>query len=40
VLCWRRMDKITCTDHVENEDVWNQIKEEIKMLHTEKKRKT
>jgi uncharacterized protein (DUF2344 family) len=39
VLCWRRMDKITCTDHVENEDVWNWIKEERKMLHIKKTNK-
>ena len=23
VVCWRRLDKITCTDRVENGDVWN-----------------
>jgi hypothetical protein len=37
--CWRRMEKISWTDHVRNEDVSQRVKEKRNILHTTKKRK-
>ena len=31
--CWRRMEKISWTDHVRNEDVLFRVKEQRKILH-------
>jgi hypothetical protein len=36
--CWRRMEKISWTDHVRNEEVLQRIKEERNILHTIKRR--
>jgi hypothetical protein len=36
--CWRRMDKISWTDHVRNEEVLHRVKEERIILHTIKRR--
>jgi len=33
-ICWGRMEKIRCTDHVENEEVLHRIKEERNILPT------
>jgi hypothetical protein len=32
--CWRRMEKISWTDGVRNEEVLQRVKEEISILHT------
>jgi hypothetical protein len=37
--CWRRMEKISCTDHMRNEEVLHRVKEERNILHTIKRRK-
>jgi len=37
--CYRRMEKISWTDHVSNEEVLNGAKEERNILHTVKRRK-
>jgi hypothetical protein len=37
--CWRRMEKISWTDCVRNEEVLHRVKEERNILHTMKRRK-
>jgi len=37
--CWRRMEKISWTDHVRNEDVLLRVKEQRNILHEIPKRK-
>jgi hypothetical protein len=37
--CWRRMEKISWTDHVSNEDVLLRVKEQRNILHEIHKRK-
>jgi hypothetical protein len=37
--CWRRMEKISWTDRVRNEDVLHRVKEERNIVHTIKRRK-
>jgi hypothetical protein len=37
--CWRRMEKISWTDRVRNEEVLQRVKEERTILHTIKRRK-
>jgi len=37
--CWRRMEKISWTDHVRNEDVVLRVKEQRNILHEIRKRK-
>jgi hypothetical protein len=37
--CWRRMEKISWTDHVRNEDVLLRVKEQKNILHEINKRK-
>jgi hypothetical protein len=37
--CWRKMEKISWTDRVRNEEVLNRVKEERTILHTIKRRK-
>jgi hypothetical protein len=37
--CWRRMEKISWTDHVKNEDVLLTVKEQRNILHEIRKRK-
>jgi hypothetical protein len=37
--CWRRMEKISCTDRVRNEEVLHRVKEVRNILHTIKRRK-
>jgi hypothetical protein len=37
--CWRRMDKISWTDHVRNEDVLLRVQEQWNILHEIRKRK-
>jgi hypothetical protein len=37
--CWRRMEKISWTDRVRNEEVSHRVKEERIILHTIKRRK-
>jgi hypothetical protein len=37
--CWRRMEKISWTDHVRNEEVLHRVKEERNIVHTIKRRK-
>jgi hypothetical protein len=36
--CWRRMEKIICTNRVKNEEVLHRVKEESNILHTIKRR--
>jgi hypothetical protein len=36
---WRRMEKLSCTDHVRNEEVFQRVKEETNILQTIKGRK-
>jgi len=38
--CWRRMEKISCTDHVRNEEVLLRVKEQRNILHEISKRKS
>jgi hypothetical protein len=40
ILCWRRMEKISWTDRMVNEDVLLRVKEKRNVLHTTKSRKT
>jgi hypothetical protein len=37
--CWRRMEKVSCTDRVRNEEVLHRVKEERNILHTIQRRK-
>ena len=37
--CWRRMEKISWTDHVRNEDVLLRVNEQRKIIHEIRKRK-
>ena len=37
--CWRRMEKISWTDHVRNEEVLLRVKEQRNILHEKRKRK-
>ena len=37
--CWRRMEKISWTDHVRNEEVLLRVKEKRNILHEISKRK-
>jgi hypothetical protein len=37
--CWRRMEKISWTDRVRNEEVLHRVKEERSIVHTIKRRK-
>jgi hypothetical protein len=37
--CWRRKEKISCTDHVRDEDVLPRVKEQRNILHEIRKRK-
>jgi hypothetical protein len=37
--CWRRMEKIICTDHVRKEEVLLRVKEQRNILHEISKRK-
>jgi hypothetical protein len=39
VWCWRRMEKISWTDRVRNEEVLHRVKEERNIVHTIKRRK-
>jgi hypothetical protein len=39
VWCWRRMEKISCTDRVRNEEVLHTVKEERNILYKIKRRK-
>jgi len=39
MCCWRRMEKISWTDHVRNEDVLLRVKEQRNILHEIRKRK-
>ena len=40
VWCWRRMEKISWTDHVRNEEVLLRVKEQRNILHEIRKRKS
>jgi len=37
--CWRRMEKVSWTDRVRNEEVLQRVKEERNIPHTLKRRK-
>jgi hypothetical protein len=37
--CWRRMEKISWTDRVRNEEVFHRVKEERNIVHAIKRRK-
>jgi hypothetical protein len=37
--CWRRMEEISWTDRVRNEEILHGVKEERNILHTIKRRK-
>jgi hypothetical protein len=39
MCCWRRMEKISWTDRVRNEEVLHRVKVERNILHTIKRRK-
>ena len=39
MLCWRRMEKISCTDHARNEEVLLRVREQSNILHEIRKRK-
>jgi hypothetical protein len=39
MLCWRRVDKISWTDRVRNEEVLHRVKEVRNIIHTVKRRK-
>ena len=39
MLFWRRMEKISWTDHVRNEEVLQRVKEERNVLQTMKRKK-
>jgi hypothetical protein len=36
--CWRKMEKISWTDHVRNEEVLHRVKEQRNILHTVEKK--
>jgi hypothetical protein len=38
-MCWRRMEKISWTDHVRNEEVMFRVKEQRNILHEIHKQK-
>ena len=38
-MCWRRMEKISWTDHVRDEEVLLRVKEQRNILHEIRKRK-
>jgi hypothetical protein len=38
-MCWRRMEKISWTDHVRNEEILLRVKEQRNILHKINKRK-
>ena len=38
--CWRRMETISWTDRVRNEEVLRRVKEELNILHTRRQSKT
>jgi hypothetical protein len=38
--CWRRLEKISWTDHVRNEEVLQRVKEKRNIVHTIKRRLT
>jgi hypothetical protein len=38
--CWRRMEKISWTDRVRNEEVLRRVKEDRNIIHTIKRRQT
>ena len=40
IWCWRRMEKISWTDHVRNEEVLFRVSEQRNILHEIRKRKT
>jgi hypothetical protein len=40
IWCWRRIEKISCTDQVRNEEVLLRVKELRNILHESSKRKT
>jgi hypothetical protein len=40
MLCWRRMEKISWTDHVRNKEVLHRVNEERNIVHTIKRRKS
>ena len=37
--CWRRIEDISCTDRMRNEEVLHRVKEDRNVLHTAKRRK-
>jgi hypothetical protein len=37
--CWRRMEKISWTDHVRNEEVLRRVEEERNIIHTIRRRR-
>jgi hypothetical protein len=37
--CWRGMEKISCTDHVRNEEILLRVREQRNILHEIRKRK-
>jgi hypothetical protein len=39
IWCWRRMEKISWTDRVRNEEVLHRVKEDRNIVHTIKRRK-
>jgi hypothetical protein len=39
MLCWRKMEKISWTDHVRNEEILLRVKEQRNILHEIRKRK-
>ena len=39
IWCWRRMEKISWTDHVRNEEVLLRVNEQRNILHDTRKRK-
>ena len=39
IWCWKRMEKIICTDRVRNEEVLHRVKEERNIQHTINRRK-
>jgi len=38
--CWRRMETISWTDRVRNEEVLRRVKQEVNILHTRRQSKT
>jgi hypothetical protein len=39
IWCWRKMEKISWTDHVRNGEVLHRVKEEMNILHAVQRRK-